>query len=68
MAPHRVESVRDLGVVRVLDATPDGSVWVGTADGLTRGVVVGPRPWHLVEGLPGSVVLTCTPAATARCG
>jgi signal transduction histidine kinase/ligand-binding sensor domain-containing protein len=36
LTPYKVTSITDLGLVRGVESTPDGSVWVGTFDALFR--------------------------------
>ena len=58
LSPHRVTPVRDLGVVRTIEATADGAVWVGTSAGLSRVMASGRRTLTPRDGMPGRVVLT----------
>ena len=34
LTPHKMTPIMDLGIVNAVDVTPDGRVWVGTADAL----------------------------------
>ena len=44
-------------MARVLEAMPDGTLWLGTASGLTRFSGSETRTFSRADGLPGSVVL-----------
>jgi signal transduction histidine kinase/ligand-binding sensor domain-containing protein len=54
LTPHRLTPITDLGLVGGVETTPDGSVWVGTADAVTQfaqGSVRGRQPPTRLPGL-----------------
>ena len=57
LTPNRVTPIATLPLARSAALTPDGSVWIGSAAGLTRFVAGGQRQYTEMDGLGGSVVL-----------
>ena len=57
LTPHKVTPVKNLSIPRAIEVTPDGSVFVGTAAGLTRFSKTGRREYTEANGLPGTIVL-----------
>ena len=66
LTPNRVTPIATLPLARSAALTPDGSVWIGSAAGLTRFVAGGQRQYTETDGLGGSVVLALNvdPAGT----
>ena len=54
-SPHRVTQVTVPGLVRAVEATPDGGVWAGTYDGVVKLSETAKQPFPRVDGLFGTV-------------
>jgi signal transduction histidine kinase/ligand-binding sensor domain-containing protein len=55
-SPKIVMSFTDVGVVRAVEATPEGSVWLATADGLLQIAGLRKRRYDEGDGLPSGSV------------
>ena len=54
-SPRRVTPVSVPGLVRAVEATPDGSIWAGTYDGVLRLSEAAGQPFAQVEEMLGAV-------------
>ena len=54
-SPHRVTQVTVPGLLRAVEATPDGGVWAGTYDGVVKLSETAKQPFPRVDGLFGTV-------------
>ena len=54
-SPRRVTQVTVPGLVRAVEATPDGGIWAGTYDGVVRLSEAAEQPFPQVDGLFGPV-------------